>query len=161
SCGGRWRRAVVPFPQQEASLHSAYERPPHTPSHSSYSERRHLSTHSLAVANHKAWVSILRDIRFKLHARSCGERTDTTMLGLFNSKAAHDARATLRAFDESQALIQFRLDGTILSANAAFLKAMGYSAEEIVGRHHSMFVDEAYKASSAYSQFWEAFQAPR
>ncbi|HET7880344.1 MAG TPA: PAS domain-containing methyl-accepting chemotaxis protein [Acetobacteraceae bacterium] len=80
------------------------------------------------------------------------------MLGLHLGTSAHDAHATLKAFDESQAMIQFRLDGTILAANAGFLKAMGYTGEEVVGRHHSMFVDEAYKASAAYAQFWEALK---
>jgi methyl-accepting chemotaxis protein len=77
------------------------------------------------------------------------------MFGLAIFTTGPDARATLRAFDQSQAMIQFRMDGTILTANAAFLKAMGYSLEEIAGQHHSMFIDAAHKASSAYTQFWD------
>jgi len=80
------------------------------------------------------------------------------MFGLSLLTSGRDARATLKAFDESQAMIQFNMDGTIITANAAFLKAMGYSLEEVVGKHHSMFVDAAHKASSAYTQFWDGLQ---
>jgi methyl-accepting chemotaxis protein len=80
------------------------------------------------------------------------------MVGLSILKAGRDAKATLRAFDKSQAMIQFGMDGTILTANAAFLSAMGYSLEEIVGQHHSIFIDAAEKASSSYSKFWEGLQ---
>ncbi|MPY75161.1 MAG: PAS domain S-box protein [Alphaproteobacteria bacterium] len=66
-----------------------------------------------------------------------------------------DAAAKLAAFDKSQAIIEFKLDGTIVAANANFLKAMGYTLDEIKGRHHSMFVEPTYKASAEYRQFWE------
>lgn len=74
---------------------------------------------------------------------------------MFNSHNTDKAR-TLDAISKSQAIIQFKLDGTIIDANENFLNAMGYSLEEIKGRHHSMFVDPAYKASVEYKAFWEA-----
>ncbi len=46
------------------------------------------------------------------------------------------------------------MDGTIISANDNFLNTLGYRLEEIVGKHHSMFVDEAYRQSPAYKEFW-------
>ena len=46
------------------------------------------------------------------------------------------------------------MDGTIVTANDNFLKALGYTLEEIKGRHHSMFVDEAYRQSAEYREFW-------
>lgn len=58
--------------------------------------------------------------------------------------------------DRTQATIQFEIDGTIKSANANFLAALGYELDEIVGQHHSMFVDDAYAASSNYREFWES-----
>ena len=64
------------------------------------------------------------------------------------------AQATLTAFMKSQAIIEFSMDGTILTANENFLKAMGYRLEEIKGRHHSLFVTEADRNSEAYRQFW-------
>jgi methyl-accepting chemotaxis protein len=75
------------------------------------------------------------------------------MIGLLRS--ARDARAVIKALDQSQAMIEFELGGKILRANKLFLDAMGYSLSEIVGRPHSMFVEEAYRSSPAYGQFWE------
>jgi methyl-accepting chemotaxis protein len=48
------------------------------------------------------------------------------------------------------------MDGTILDANENFLKTLGYKLDEIKGRHHSMFVDEAYRQSYEYKEFWAA-----
>jgi methyl-accepting chemotaxis protein len=53
-----------------------------------------------------------------------------------------------------QAIIEFNLDGTVITANEIFLKAMGYSLDEVKGRHHSLFVDAAYRESADYRQFW-------
>jgi methyl-accepting chemotaxis protein len=63
-------------------------------------------------------------------------------------------RAKLAALDLSQAVIEFRLDGTILNANANFLKTVGYTLAEIKGQHHSMFVDPAERESEHYRAFW-------
>ncbi|MFN8991544.1 MAG: methyl-accepting chemotaxis protein [Betaproteobacteria bacterium] len=65
-----------------------------------------------------------------------------------------DLRGQVQAIDKSQAVIQFTLDGTILDANANFLSVVGYTREEIVGKHHSMFVEPAYKQSDEYRKFW-------
>jgi methyl-accepting chemotaxis protein len=66
-----------------------------------------------------------------------------------------DARATLDALGRSMALIEFRPDGTILTANETFLRVMGYTLDEVRGRHHSMFVDAAERESPEYRQFWQ------
>ncbi len=62
--------------------------------------------------------------------------------------------AKLAALDKSQATIEFETDGTIITANANFLGAMGYSLDEVRGKHHSMFVEPAYAASPEYKEFW-------
>ena len=62
----------------------------------------------------------------------------------------------LDALDRSQAVIEFTLDGKIVTANDAFLSVMGYSLVEIEGKHHSMFVDPDYSRSPEYKTFWEA-----
>lgn len=67
----------------------------------------------------------------------------------------NDAQAQLNAINKSQAVIEFTLDGTIITANANFLNALGYQLEEIVGKHHSMFADAAYRSSPEYRAFWE------
>ena len=60
----------------------------------------------------------------------------------------------IAAIDRSQAVIEFNMDGTIVTANENFLKAMGYSLAEIRGKHHSMFVVPADRDSAAYREFW-------
>jgi methyl-accepting chemotaxis protein len=52
-------------------------------------------------------------------------------------------------------VINFNLDGTIVDANENFLATTGYRAEEIVGKHHSMFCDPSYASSSKYREFWQ------
>jgi len=72
------------------------------------------------------------------------------MFGFGTGRAA----AILSALDRSQAVIEFELDGTIITANDNFLKAMGYSLDEVRGKHHSIFVAPAYAASPEYKEFW-------
>ncbi len=66
-----------------------------------------------------------------------------------------DLRAQFAAIDRAQAIIEFSLDGTILHANENFCEAMGYALDEIQGRHHRMFAEPAYAASTEYRAFWE------
>ncbi|WP_332712484.1 methyl-accepting chemotaxis protein [Pelagibacterium mangrovi] len=68
---------------------------------------------------------------------------------------AAQAQSIIDAIDRSQAVIEFALDGTILSANDNFLTVMGYGLGEIVGQHHSMFVTPEHAASEAYHAFWK------
>lgn len=62
--------------------------------------------------------------------------------------------AVLGALDRSYAIIAFTPDGTILGANAAFLTTMGYTADEVRGKHHRIFMDSAEAATPEYSEFW-------
>lgn len=68
--------------------------------------------------------------------------------------SAPDARGTLEALRRSQAFIEFNLDGTIIDANENFCRAVGYDLTEIIGKHHSLFVEQAYAASIEYKEFW-------
>jgi len=81
--------------------------------------------------------------------------TDVTLQKLINA----DYLGQLEAIGKSQAVIQFNMDGTIISANKNFLDAVGYTLAEIKGQHHSMFVDHAYKDSADYQQFWDNLRA--
>ncbi|MGE7413737.1 methyl-accepting chemotaxis protein [Methylobacterium tarhaniae] len=65
------------------------------------------------------------------------------------------------ALDRSQAAIHFTPDGVITEANAIFLATMGYTRDEVVGRHHSLFVPEAERGSADYAAFWQALAAGR
>lgn len=66
-----------------------------------------------------------------------------------------DYEGQLNAISKSQAVIQFNLDGTIITANDNFLNTLGYTLDEVQGKHHSMFVESTYKNSTEYRQFWE------
>src|SRR5215470_10541481 len=66
-----------------------------------------------------------------------------------------DYERTAAALDQTQATIEFTLDGKILNANETFLKVMGYTLGEIKGQHHSTFVDHAYRQSPEYQMFWD------
>ena len=66
-----------------------------------------------------------------------------------------DLENKLDSISRSQATIEFNLDGTILIANENFLSAMGYSATEIIGRHHSIFMDPEEAATDGYREFWQ------
>jgi methyl-accepting chemotaxis protein len=70
-----------------------------------------------------------------------------------------ELRGQVAAIGRAQAVIEFALDGTILGANENFLNAMGYQLDEIEGRHHRMFVDQAFAASADYRQFWADLNA--
>ncbi len=75
---------------------------------------------------------------------------------LFRSNSRSDAEAQLAAISRAMAVIEFQLDGTIITANKNFLNALGYQLEEIQGRHHSMFVEPSERDSAAYREFWAA-----
>ncbi len=68
-------------------------------------------------------------------------------------------KARLDAISESWAMIEFDLAGNILQANDNFCKAIGYSLEEIKGKHHSMFVAANVAESTAYREFWSGLAA--
>ncbi|MBX2811949.1 MAG: PAS domain-containing methyl-accepting chemotaxis protein [Myxococcales bacterium] len=70
-----------------------------------------------------------------------------------------DSKGQLEAIDRSLAVIEFDLDGTIQRANSNYCRVVGYSEKEIVGRHHSIFVDAEYAASAAYTDFWKRLKA--
>lgn len=60
-----------------------------------------------------------------------------------------------RAIDRAQAVVEFDLKGNVLDANANFLALMGYSLDQVRGRHHRIFCDPAHVQSEAYAAFWE------
>jgi methyl-accepting chemotaxis protein len=69
--------------------------------------------------------------------------------------AASDLLAIYQALDRVQAIIEFGLDGTVVSANENFLNIFGYELDEVVGKHHRMFCDTDYVESDAYAEFWK------
>jgi methyl-accepting chemotaxis protein len=76
--------------------------------------------------------------------------TDVTPMKLLSSETA----GKLDAISRSQAVIEFDMEGNILTANNNFLRTIGYTADEVKGKHHSMFCDEELVKSPAYRHFW-------
>jgi methyl-accepting chemotaxis protein len=76
--------------------------------------------------------------------------TDVTQQKLVNA----DYAGQVAAIGKSQAVIEFKMDGTILTANDNFLSVLGYTLDEVKGCHHSIFVAEAYRQSAEYKEFW-------
>jgi methyl-accepting chemotaxis protein len=68
--------------------------------------------------------------------------------------APDDLLAVYQALDRVQAIIEFNLDGTVVSANENFLRLFGYELDDIVGKHHRIFCDPALADSDAYAEFW-------
>ena len=77
-----------------------------------------------------------------------------------NSLQRQTDKATLEAIGMSQAVIEFAMDGKILTANSNFLRVMGYEAEEIIGQHHSIFLAKGQDGAE-YQAFWERLRAGR
>jgi methyl-accepting chemotaxis protein len=71
-----------------------------------------------------------------------------------NIMAQADSSGMINAISKSQAIVEFNLDGTVLTANDNFLNTLGYSLDEIKGKHHSLFVDPVYKQTAEYANFW-------
>ena len=71
-----------------------------------------------------------------------------------SSSAARDALAQAMAISRSQAVIEFNMDGTIVTANQNFLDTMGYRLDEIAGKHHRMFVTPEQRDNPDYHAFW-------
>lgn len=69
-----------------------------------------------------------------------------------------EAEGKLDALSRAQAVIEFTPDGHILDANENFLAALGYDAQEIVGKHHSMFCEPEYARSHEYRTLWEGLR---
>lgn len=72
---------------------------------------------------------------------------------------AIEAETRMRAVDQTQAVIEFNMQGEVLEANDLFLQAMQCSRHEIIGQSHSLFCDKAYVASPEYDTFWAALRA--
>ncbi len=98
--------------------------------------------------------------------RAAGNSKDATSRPGSTASKTHDVEemkrtladygGQIQAISKAQAVIEFNLDGTIITANDNFLNALGYTLAEVRGQHHRMFVEESFRTSVEYRQFWEA-----
>jgi len=79
--------------------------------------------------------------------------TDVTAVKLQNA----EYEGKVQAINRSQAVIEFNLDGTVITANDNFLDIFGYGLDEVVGRHHRIFCEPGYAESPQYAEFWQKF----
>ncbi len=84
-----------------------------------------------------------------------GKKTSSNRSAGGSRNTVQSLRQELEALRKSQSMIEFDMDGKILTANDKFLNVLGYSLEEVQGRHHSIFVDEKTRDSDEYREFWE------
>ncbi|SDO02329.1 PAS domain-containing protein [Geodermatophilus sp. DSM 45219] len=70
------------------------------------------------------------------------------------TQTLHEFQSVIDAIHRSQAVIEFAVDGTIITANRNFLDAVGWSLEEVRGQHHRIFCDPAHAESQEYADFW-------
>lgn len=94
--------------------------------------------------------------RIEHPANSPHDSTDADPVVTELRRRLEDAEGQVHAMSRSQAVIEFDLDGTILAANDNFLATLGYRLDEIVGKHHRMFVEPAHAASREYRELWAA-----
>ena len=71
-----------------------------------------------------------------------------------------EIRNRMNAINESNAVIEFDLNGNVVFANKLFTETMGYSSElEVIGNHHRIFVEDDYAKSEDYANFWEKLRS--
>jgi len=68
---------------------------------------------------------------------------------------AAELEGRIEAVDRAQAVIEFELDGTVITANENFLSIFGYGLEEVAGKHHRIFCERSYAESPDYDEFWQ------
>lgn len=108
----------------------------------------------LGKGGREVWIQASYNPIFDMQGRPCKVvkyATDVTAQRL----ATADFEGQIAAINKAQAVIEFKTDGTIVSANENFLRVLGYRLDEIQGRHHSMLVEEGYRNSHEYRHFWE------
>ena len=86
--------------------------------------------------------------------KTTSKKTNAPNVDHVEIERLYDFEAQINAIHKVQAVIEFKLDGTILTANDNFCSTVGYSLDEIRGRHHSMFVEESYRNTPDYREFW-------
>ncbi|QOE09597.1 PAS domain-containing methyl-accepting chemotaxis protein [Pseudomonas asiatica] len=95
------------------------------------------------------WLPVRNQDGSLAHVQGYGSEITRTV------EEAKENQALIEALVRSTAVIEFKLDGTVITANKQFLDAMGYSLGQIVGKHHRMFCSAREAASDEYVNFWK------
>ena len=78
---------------------------------------------------------------------------------IFKRTAYSEAQAKIDTLDRSLAIIEFDMYDHVTNANENFLKLMKYSLDDILDKHHRIFLDDASVQSAAYAAFWATLKA--
>jgi methyl-accepting chemotaxis protein len=107
----------------------------------------------IAKGGREIWIQASYNPIFDRHGKPCKVIKFATDVSAQKIRSMEDA-GRIAAIGRAQAVIEFNLDGTIITANDIFLGAVGYTLAEIQGKHHSMFVAPGERESRAYQEFW-------
>lgn len=132
-------------------------------------QTEHFKKLTTAIRNGEFWIGAWQIANrqgqeFWLRAALCPVKTSAGKLDHFEIYANNLTRtietsqqhdALIKAMQRSTAVIEFDMQGHVLSANDLFLQAMGYRLTDIAGKHHKMFCPAEIHQSSEYSQFWQ------
>ncbi len=102
----------------------------------------------------EVWINASYNPIFDSSGRVCKVVKFATDITVAKLVAAENV-GKMSAIGKAQAVIEFELDGTIITANENFLKTLGYTLEDIKGKHHRMFCESSYVDSHEYSAFWK------
>jgi methyl-accepting chemotaxis protein len=98
------------------------------------------------------------DLKFEMKVGKFRPESLMGALGQMKESLMHsklDYEGQLNAISQVQAVAEFDMQGVIAGANENMLKLLGYSLEELKGKHHSSIVDPAFRDTPEYRQFWE------
>lgn len=117
-------------------------------------EHLHGAFRLLRGNGEEAWLrSILQPVRGTDGRIKCFSLHSSDLTRTIETSREHES--LIKALMRSTAVIEFNLDGVVLTANNRFLQAMGYTLEQVRGKHHRMFCEPEEANSVAYQQFWD------
>jgi methyl-accepting chemotaxis protein len=110
----------------------------------------------MATSNHSnsAVAEVSVNVRSKGAKAGGAAPNGHSVAAVESGRKLAELEATVAAIGKAQAVIEFQMDGIIVTANENFLHALGYSLDEVKGHHHRMFVDPAEQNTPAYAEFW-------
>jgi methyl-accepting chemotaxis protein len=111
----------------------------------------------IAKGGREVWIQASYNPVLDAAGRPCKVVKFATDVTAAKQRAA-DNHAQIAAIRRAQAVAEFDLDGTVLTANENFLTAMGYTLEEVVGRKHAMFMPAGEGNTQAYSDLWDSLR---
>ncbi|MCB9668096.1 MAG: PAS domain-containing protein [Alphaproteobacteria bacterium] len=98
--------------------------------------------------------------RYEVRSRRVGAHRAHELVSEAPATAANRAQEVVTALDRSLAIIEFKPDGTVVDANANFVRALGYDdVGQIRGKHHRIFCEPSYTASREYERFWDRLRS--